>query len=110
MSDPLVNPQFRRGWELLKVAESLPAKPIFDRDDRRAEKNGKERYIPILSWPERGTADRWSAALVGLAGRQHPSPDHGRALNTSTLSSRSLEPLMPRTSLARGGAAARRTS
>jgi hypothetical protein len=51
---------------------SLPSKPVLDRDGRHVEADGKRKYLPILSWPDRGTADRWSDAVVALVRQAHP--------------------------------------
>jgi hypothetical protein len=51
---------------------SLPSKTILDREGRHLEENGKKRYAPFLSWPDRAAADRWSAAVVELVRRHHP--------------------------------------
>ena len=51
----------------------MPSKPILDGDGRHAlDDRGKKRYAPILSWPDRATADRWSDAVVELVRQQHP--------------------------------------
>jgi hypothetical protein len=56
-----------------KFWASLPSKPILDRDGRHmADENGKKRYAPILSWADRDTADRWSAAVVELVRQHYP--------------------------------------
>jgi hypothetical protein len=51
---------------------SLPSKPILDRDGRHVEQDGKRKYAPILTWADRDTADRWSAAVVELVRQHHP--------------------------------------
>jgi hypothetical protein len=51
---------------------SLPSKPMLDRDGRQVEVEGKKKYLPILSWSDRATADRWSDAVVMLVRQAHP--------------------------------------
>jgi hypothetical protein len=55
-----------------KVWASLPSKPILDRDGRHAEEGGKKKYVPILVWSDRVTADKWSDAVVARVREQHP--------------------------------------
>lgn len=72
ISDIPVCTSGRRAWA------SLPAKPILDRDGRHlSDENGKKRYVPILQWPDRETADRWSAAVVELVRQHHPEAVDG---------------------------------
>jgi hypothetical protein len=42
-------------------------------DGRHVEEGGRRKYAPILSWPDRATADRLSAAVVDLVRLQHPA-------------------------------------
>src|SRR3954469_4604938 len=51
---------------------SLPSKPILDREGQHIEEGGKKKYVPILTWADRATADRWSAAVVDLVRQHHP--------------------------------------
>lgn len=51
---------------------SLPSKPVLNRDGRHVEEGGKKKYASILSWSDRDTADRWSAAVVDLVRQHHP--------------------------------------
>jgi hypothetical protein len=52
---------------------TLPGKPVIDRaSGRHVEADGKKRYSAILAWPDRGTADRWSDAVVALVRQAHP--------------------------------------
>ena len=55
-----------------KTWASLPSKPILDADARHrvVEEGGKKRYA--VSWPDRATAGRWSAAAVELVRQHHP--------------------------------------
>lgn len=55
-----------------KAWAALPSKPVLDRDGRHVEENGKRKYAPILQWSDRGTSDRWSAAVVALVRQQYP--------------------------------------
>ena len=53
---------------------SLPSKPIIGTDGvaKRDETTGKIRYTPLLEWPDRATADRFSAAVIDAIEAQHP--------------------------------------
>jgi len=63
-----------------KTWASLPSKPVLDRDGRHVEEGGKKKYASILSWSDRDTADRWSAAVVDLVRQYHPDAiDDGSA-------------------------------
>jgi hypothetical protein len=63
-----------------KTWASLPSKPLLDRDGRHtADESGKKRYAPILSWGDRATADRWSAAVIELVRAAHPDAFDGGA-------------------------------
>jgi hypothetical protein len=57
-----------------KVWASLPSKPILDRDSRhKIDATGKLAYCPILEWRTCDLADRFSAAVVEMVRREHPS-------------------------------------
>jgi hypothetical protein len=51
---------------------TLPSRPVLDRDGRHVEESGRRKYVPILSWPDRATADCWSAAVVELVRQRYP--------------------------------------
>ena len=53
---------------------SLPSKPVLDREGmhQRDRDTGKGRYVPILSWPNKDTADRFSAAVIEALAAAHP--------------------------------------
>ena len=53
---------------------SLPSKPIVAADGtvKRDETTGRIKYLPILAWPDRQTADRFSAAVIDAVEAQHP--------------------------------------
>lgn len=55
-----------------KVWAAMPSRPALDPSGRQVEKNGKRVYVPVLSWADRTTADRWSAAVVELVRAAHP--------------------------------------
>ena len=56
-----------------KIWASMPSKPILDAEGRHAiDANSKRRYVPILQWSDRETADRWSQAVVELVRQKHP--------------------------------------
>jgi hypothetical protein len=56
----------------LPNGSSLPARPMLDQDGRHVLRDGKAQYAPILRWPSRDLADRFSVALVELVQRAHP--------------------------------------
>jgi hypothetical protein len=57
---------------------ALPAKPVLDRDGRQIiDANGKKKFVPILSWPDRATADAWSDRVVDLVRAEHPEAFDG---------------------------------
>ncbi|WP_052215206.1 hypothetical protein [Belnapia sp. F-4-1] len=53
---------------------NLPSKPMVDRDGQvmRDPTTGKPKYTPILEWPDRATADRFSVAVIDAIEAQHP--------------------------------------
>ena len=53
---------------------SLPAKPMIGRDGQpiRDKTTGKARYIPLVTWPDRQTSDRFSEAVIAAVEAQHP--------------------------------------
>lgn len=57
---------------------SLPSKPLIDsagiavRDER-----GKIKYIPIISWTEKESADRFSEAVISAIEAAHPGDTEG---------------------------------
>jgi len=51
---------------------SLPSKPVLDRDGKHVEQDGKRKYVPILSWGDRATQDKWSEAVCDLVRAGHP--------------------------------------
>lgn len=57
-----------------KAWASLPSKPIVGSDGvaQRDRSTGKIRYSPLLEWPDRPTADRFSAAVIDAVEVQHP--------------------------------------
>jgi hypothetical protein len=57
-----------------KAWASLPSKPIVGADGQaqRDRETGKLRYVPILEWPDRSVADRFSAAVIDAIEAQYP--------------------------------------
>jgi hypothetical protein len=43
---------------------SLPSKPLVSGKNVLLDERGKTRYVPILEWRDRHTADRFSASVV----------------------------------------------
>jgi hypothetical protein len=44
---------------------SPPSKPMFGSDGMvMKDANGKIRYVPIISFKDRATRDKWSAAII----------------------------------------------
>jgi hypothetical protein len=66
--DVVVHTSHNRSWA------SLPSKPMLDKSGAalRDSETGKLRYAPILEWPDRATANRFSDAVVELVEREHP--------------------------------------
>lgn len=66
--DVVVHTSHARSWA------SLPSKPMLDRSGTalRDSETGKLRYAPILEWPDRATANRFSDAVVALVEQEHP--------------------------------------
>lgn len=56
-----------------KAWAALPANPMLDRDGvaLRDAATGKIRYSPILSWPDKSAADRFSQAEVAAVEALH---------------------------------------
>ncbi len=52
---------------------SLPSRPMLGADGAaKRDDAGKIKYVPILEWPDRATADRFSAAVIDAIEAQHP--------------------------------------
>ncbi|WP_424140280.1 hypothetical protein [Roseomonas chloroacetimidivorans] len=52
---------------------SLPSKPLIDKDgNAQRSQDGKIRYVPILEWPSRDVADRFSEAVVTAVEAAYP--------------------------------------
>jgi hypothetical protein len=49
---------------------SLPARPKLTRDGRVIIKDGLREYEPTCQWPDRATADRFSAVVCDLVSRR----------------------------------------
>lgn len=57
-----------------KAWASFPSKPMLDRDgvQKKDQTTGKPKWVPILSWPDRDTSDRFSAAVIAALEAAHP--------------------------------------
>lgn len=57
-----------------KPLASLPSKPMIGADGvaKRDDGTGKVKYVPILEWPDRATADRFSAAVIEAIEARYP--------------------------------------
>jgi hypothetical protein len=54
---------------------TVPGKPLIASDGtHKRDANGKPTYVAILSWPDKSTSDRFSAAVVDLVLSAHPAP------------------------------------
>ena len=52
---------------------SLPSEPMVNRDGMvMTDAAGKRRYAPLMSWPDKTTADKFSAAVVAAVKARHP--------------------------------------
>src|SRR5689334_24993150 len=47
-----------------KTWAALPSKPMVSGKSVLLDERGKTRYVPILEWRDRQTADRFSAAVI----------------------------------------------
>jgi hypothetical protein len=45
---------------------------VLDRDGKQVKVDGKRQYTAIMEWRDRGLADRFSEALVGLVRQADP--------------------------------------
>lgn len=67
ISDVNIHPKGDAAWA------SSPFKPQIDRDGAALRgPDGEVRYTPILSWPSKAVADRFSAAAVAAVMVQAP--------------------------------------
>ena len=66
--DVVVHTTHNRAWA------ALPSKPMLDRSGTpmRDSATNKIRYVPILEWPDKETANRFSAAVVNAIEAQYP--------------------------------------
>jgi hypothetical protein len=51
---------------------SLPSKPVLTREGQALVVDGVKQYQPMASWPDRATADRWSAIVIMLIEERDP--------------------------------------
>lgn len=52
---------------------ALPSKLMVDRDGQpMVDSAGKRKYVPILSWSDRETSNKWSEAVIALVNEAHP--------------------------------------
>ena len=72
VNDVVVHCSHGRRWA------SMPSKPVVDkagvalRDDK-----GKLRYVPIIEWGDRETADSFSEGVIQAVEREHPGATGG---------------------------------
>ena len=66
--DVVVHTTHNRAWA------ALPSKPMLGRSGTpmRDSATNKIRYVPILEWPDKETANRFSAAVVSAIEAQYP--------------------------------------
>jgi hypothetical protein len=55
-----------------KAWATLPGKPQIGQDGRQIVVDGKKQFAAILTWLDRATADRWSAAVIELVRAKYP--------------------------------------
>jgi len=51
---------------------SLPSKPQINGETVQKDDRGKIKYIPIVQWLDRESADRFSNAVIEAVEAQHP--------------------------------------
>lgn len=52
---------------------NMPAKPMTDRDGNpMRDDKGKIKYVPLLEWLDKESADRFSEAVVAAVEEAHP--------------------------------------
>jgi hypothetical protein len=66
LSDCLMFASGGRQWA------ALPCRMAVDGNGCAVEINGVKRYEPTVSWPDRATHDRWSAAVIELVRAADP--------------------------------------
>ena len=67
VADVSVNVSHGRRWA------SFPAKPVVSSDGvAKRDEKGKIVYVPLISWTDRDTADRFSEGVIQAIEREHP--------------------------------------
>lgn len=67
VSDVSVHTSHGRRWA------SMPSKPIVSTDGQlQRDEVGKVKYVPILQWDDKETADRFSEAVIAAVEAKHP--------------------------------------
>jgi hypothetical protein len=67
VTDVTVNVSHGRRWA------SFPAKPIILADGTaKRDDKGKIVYIPLISWTDKETADKFSESVIQAVEREHP--------------------------------------
>lgn len=57
---------------------SLPSKPQVGSDGMvLKDQNGKIKYVPVISWTDKESADRFSEALIAVIEAQYPGATEG---------------------------------
>jgi len=57
---------------------NMPAKPQIDKDGNVArDDRGKIKYVPIVEWMDKESADRFSEAVIEAVEREHPGQTSG---------------------------------
>ena len=56
-----------------RVWVGMPSKPLLDPSgSAKRDDAGKIKYLPILEWSDRATADRFSESVIAAIEAQHP--------------------------------------
>lgn len=56
----------------------MPEQPILKNGKLKKDVNGKLSYFPTVSWKDRATADKFSAAVIKLLLAKYPDALGGR--------------------------------
>lgn len=52
---------------------NLPSKPMMDQDGTaKRDDGGKIKYVPLLEWSNKDTADRFSVSVIAAILEKHP--------------------------------------
>lgn len=67
VSDVAVYVSHGRRWA------QLPGKPVLGPDGvAQKDSHGKTKWIPVIEWIDRATADKFSEAVIAAVEREHP--------------------------------------